>query len=92
MRKSILAAAAFTLAASGAAFAKEPVKMSEQKMDQVTAGALINVVAVDVIDVQNVLNNNKVAVAIPVNAAVAISVLGGDPTAIATQRPGRITQ
>jgi hypothetical protein len=92
MKKTVFALATFSLAASSA-FAKEPVRMTEQKMDQVTAGALVNVgiVAVDLVDITNVANNNKVAVAIPVNAAAAIGVLG---TAVsgAVQHPGRINQ
>jgi hypothetical protein len=89
MRKSLIAAAAIALAASAPAFAKKPVKMTEKQMDQVTAGALINAVLVDVVDV----NNNNVAVAIPVNAAVAIGVLTGAPVGAGSlQRPGRIVQ
>ena len=78
---------ALGLAASGASIAA-PVEMTDQQMDQVTAGALINVVAVDVVDV----NNNDVAVSIPVNAAVAIGVLGGALSGAAQGRPGRISQ
>lgn len=62
-----------------------PVPMSETQMDRVTAGGLIDVTVV------NVANNNQVAVAIPVNAAVAIAVLGG-AVAGAAQKPGNITQ
>jgi len=88
------------LAAAPAAFAdnggKQPEKkapkatqMSEAQLDNVSAGALLNVFLVDVVDIQN----NKVAVAIPVNAAVAASVLSGGPTgAVSLQQPGRITQ
>jgi len=85
------------LAASPAAFADndgkepekkaQPVQMSEAQLDNVTAGALINAVLVDVVDVRNV----DVDVAIPVNAAVAIDVLGGGAAAIARQ-PGRVFQ
>jgi len=84
MRKSLIAAATLALAASGTAFAKQPVKMTDQQMDQVTAGALINAVLVDVVDV----NNNDVQVAIPVNAAVAVGILGAAGAA-AVQQPGR---
>jgi hypothetical protein len=65
--------------------AKAPVEMTDAQMDNVTGGALINAVLVDVVDV----NNNNVQVAIPVNAAVAIGVLGGPVGAAALQRPGR---
>lgn len=86
MRRSLIAAATVALAASGTAFAK-PVKMTDQQMDGVTAGALVDVVLVDVVDV----NNNNIAVAVPVNAAVAVGVLGG-AVAGAAQRPGAILQ
>lgn len=93
---------AFTvaLAAAPAAFAEQQakgpdtkaapkaMKMSDAQLDNVTAGALINAVVVDVVDI----NNNNVAVAVPVNAAVAVNVLGGPTGAAALQQPGRITQ
>jgi hypothetical protein len=63
-----------------------PVELTDAELDAVTGGALINVVAVDVVDI----NNNDVDVAIPVNAAVAVAVLG-QAAAVATQ-PGRIRQ
>ena len=62
----------------------QPVQMSDAQMDSVAGGALINAVLVDVVDV----NNNDVQVAIPVNAAVAIGILGAAGSA-ALQRPGR---
>ena len=64
--------------------ASKPVPMTDAQMDQVTAGALINVALVDVVDVRDV----NVQVAIPVNAAVAVGVLGG-AVGTAVQRPGR---
>lgn len=87
------------LAAAPAAFAdngkqaevkKAPkaTKMSDAQLDKVSAGALINAFVVDVVDVQNV----DVAVAVPVNAAVAANVLGGPTGAAALQQPGRILQ
>jgi hypothetical protein len=87
------------LAASPAAFAdnggKQPekkapkaMKMSDAQLDKVAAGALINANVVDVVDVRNV----DVAVAIPVNAAVAANVLGGPTGAASLQQPGRILQ
>ena len=63
-----------------------PVELTDAELDAVAGGALINVVAVDVVDI----NNNDVDVAIPVNAAVAVAVLG-QAAAVATQ-PGRIRQ
>ena len=92
-------ALALGLAASPAAFAdnanKQPskkapkaVKMSEAQLDKVSAGALINAFVVDVVDVRNV----DVAVAIPVNAAVAANVFGGPTGAASLQQPGRILQ
>jgi len=101
MKLSTLSAIVLAAATSTTAFAADPVntaskagpvQMSEAQLDMVAAGALINVIAVDVVDVQNVLNNNKVAVQVPVNAAVAAGVLG-NAGAIAFQgQPGRIKQ
>jgi hypothetical protein len=51
----------------------QPVKMTDAQMDGV-AGGLIDVYVIDVAN--NVLNNNDVRVAIPINAAVAAGVLG----------------
>ena len=64
--------------------AQAPVEMTDAQMDNVTGGALINAILVDVVDV----NNNNVQVAIPVNAAVAIGILGAAGSA-ALQQPGR---
>ena len=85
MRRSLIAAAAVAFAATAPAFAKEPVKMTEQQMDQVTAG-LITVVAVDLVDI----NNNTVQAVVPVNAAAAVAVLG-DAVAVAAQN-SRVVQ
>jgi hypothetical protein len=61
-----------------------PTEMTDAEMDTVTAGALLTVIAFDVVDIEN----NKVAVQAAVNAAVG--VLGN---AVALQRsPARITQ
>lgn len=89
---AILAAA---LIASGSAFADQvsdkdklahtPVPLTEAQMDNVTGGALINAVVVDVVDVRNV------QVAVPVNAAVAVGILGAAGAA-ALQQPGRVQQ
>jgi hypothetical protein len=91
---AILAAA---LIASGSAFAGEvsdkdmsahtPVSLTEAQMDNVTGGALVNAILVDVVDV----NNNNVQLAVPVNAAVAAGILG-DAGAISVQHPGNLTQ
>ena len=99
MKHMTAVACALALAAAPAAFADQPkapdmkaapkaTKMSDAQLDRVTGGALINAVVVDVVDI----NNNKVAVAVPVNAAVAVNVLGGPTGAAALQQPGRITQ
>ena len=65
---------------------KRPVAMSDSQLERVSAGALINAVLVDVVDVRDV------QVAIPVNAAAAINVLGGPTGAAALQQPGRQRQ
>jgi hypothetical protein len=72
MRRSLIAVATLALAASGTAFAKQPVKMTDQQMDQVTAGALANVVLVDLVDV----NKNNVQVVAPIGVTAAVGVLG----------------
>jgi hypothetical protein len=65
-----------------------PVELTDAELDCVAAGqALIDVTVVDVVDIED----NNVAVAIPVNAAAAIAVLGG-AGAVSVQRPGRIVQ
>jgi hypothetical protein len=91
MRSVIALLSAATFAAAGTAYAVSPppAQMSEAELDQTTAGALINVFAVDVVDV----NNNTVKVAIPVNAAVAAEILTSGSTANAfAAQPGRIKQ
>jgi hypothetical protein len=84
-----LTAAAIALATSGAAFAQKP--MTDAQMDQVTAGALINAVLVDVVDVNNNDIVKNVQVAVPVNSAVAVGILGAAGAA-ALQQPGRQMQ
>lgn len=69
----------------------QPVKMTDAQMDNVAGGALLTVVALDVVDVQNVANNLSIDVAVPVNAAVAANVLGSGALAVPTQT-GRIRQ
>lgn len=66
-----------------------PTPMSDEQLDAVTGG-LVDVIVVDVVDVNNVANRNQVQVAIPVNAAAAVAILGAS-AAEATQ-PGNITQ
>lgn len=82
-----VAAAALALAASGSALAEAPLPMSDAQMDNVVGGALVNAILVDVVDI----NNNKVQVAVPVNAGVAAGILG-NAGVIAVQRPGRQMQ
>lgn len=45
-----------------------PTEMTDAEMDGVTAGALLTVIAVDTVDI----NNNKVGVQAAVNAAIAV--------------------
>ena len=95
MKKASTLAVALGLALSGAAYAGQetpqakasgPVQMTDAQMDNVVAGALLNLLVIDAVDI----NNNTVQVAVPVNAAVAAGVLG-TAGAVATQ-PGNITQ
>ena len=88
-------AVALGLAVSGLAYAGPepsqskatgPVQMTDAQMDNVVAGALVNLLVIDAVDV----NNNNVQVAVPVNAAVAVGILGAG-AAGATQL-GNITQ
>jgi hypothetical protein len=39
----------------------EPVKMTDQQLDEVTAGALVNVIAFDVVDIRHVVEDVNVA-------------------------------
>ena len=94
MNKFVTLLVAAGLTVGGSAYAqpdstetKRPtsrVEMSDSQLDNVVGGALINAVLVDVVDV----NNNNVQVAIPVNAAVAVGILGAAGAA-ALQQPGR---
>lgn len=79
---SITLAALLATVGSGAFAAPEvdaslppPTEMSDAQMDKVAAGIanFNNLVAVDV---NNVLSNNDVQVAVPVNAAVAVGAVG----------------
>ena len=95
MRKLSVLASILAFAASGAfaqqqveadrAPVQKPVPMTEAQMDKVTAGALLDVALVDVVDIGDV----NVQVAIPVNASVAVAVLGG-ALSTALQAPGRV--
>jgi hypothetical protein len=58
------------------------VELNDAELDAVAAGALLNLLLLDVVDV------GDVNVAVPVNAAVAAGVLG-IAGAAAGQRPGR---
>ena len=84
MKTVIVSALVLGLTAS-ASFADEPMKLTAGQMDPVKGG-LVTVVAFDVVDV----NNNDVDVAIPLNAAAAIAILG-KADADATQL-GRVRQ
>jgi len=94
--KALVFAVALTGFASAAMAAepvkttKAPVKLTEAQMDNVTAGALLNVVAIDVLDV----NNNQVQVAVPVTAAVTaqVGILSQQIGSAAAGQTGRIGQ
>ena len=58
---------------------------TDEQMDKVAGGALVNVIAFDVVDVER----NQVAVAIPVKAGVNVALLGTAVGGVANQRPGR---
>ena len=49
---------------------KQPVKMTEQQLDNVAGGQLIEVIAIDVVDVRT--DRTLQNINIPVNAAVAV--------------------
>jgi hypothetical protein len=71
----------------------QPVQMTDAQMDNV-AGGLITVVAIDVVDVQNVANNLSVDVAIPANvgANVVLAILGAAAGGVVPTQVGRIRQ
>lgn len=70
-------------------------EMSDAQMDRVAAG-IANFNNLVALDVSNVLNNNDVQVAVPVNAAVAVGAVGilSRQTGILTDAsaPGRLNQ
>lgn len=72
-----------------------PQEMSDAQMDRVAAG-IANFGNLVALDVNNVLNNNDVQVAVPVNAAVAVGAVGilSRQTGILTDAtsPGRVVQ
>ena len=82
-------------AAAAPAVMKAPQEMSDAQMDRVAAG-IANFGNLVAIDVNNVLNNNDVQVAVPVNAAVAVGAVGilSRQTGILTEAtaPGRLNQ
>lgn len=66
-----------------------PVELTDAELDVVGAGALIDVVAVDLVDINNNNVLNNVTVNLPVAAAVA--VLGAAAAGNAFQgSPGRV--
>jgi hypothetical protein len=84
---------ALGLALAGSSALAKPTQMTEAQMDKV-AGGLITVVAIDVVDVQNVANNLSVDVAIPANvgANVVLAVLGAAAGSVVPTQTGRIRQ
>ncbi len=72
-----------------------PQEMSDAQMDRVAAG-IANFGNLVALDVSNVLNNNDVQVAVPVNAAVAVGAVGilSRQAGILTEAtaPGRLNQ
>lgn len=86
---------ASTMAASMVTKVAAPQEMSDAQMDRVAAG-IANFGNLVAIDVNNVLNNNDVQVAVPVNAAVAVGAVGilSRQTGILTDAtaPGRLNQ
>ena len=88
MKIAIVSAMVLGLAAP-AAFAGEPVTLTDTQMDIVKAGQACSVLScIQLKDTVDVNNNN---IAVPVNAAVAAGILGG-AGALAVQRPGRQRQ
>ena len=69
----------------------QPVQMTEAQLDNVAAGVAIAIF--DVVELENVLNNANIAVAVPVNVGANVGVLSGPQLASAGQRlVGRQTQ
>jgi len=66
-----------------------PVQLTEAELDTVAAGQQSGLVNVSVNDV---LSNNNVQVAAPINASVAANVLSVGSTATATSNQGNVTQ
>jgi len=75
--KTLLASVAILGLTASASFAGEPVELTEAQMDGVNAGALVNVVAVDVVDVET--GDILRTVFVPVNAQIAVlgNAVGG---------------
>ena len=87
MKRSSVLVFAFALSTAGPAALAKPVQMTDAQLDTVAAGQLVQVVVIDAVDINNVLNNLRLAV--PVNAAVAAGVLSSAPVgAVATQGVG----
>ncbi len=83
------------LAAAPTPDVRSPQPMSDAQMDQVAAG-IANFNNLVAIDVNDVITNNDVQVAVPVNAAVAVGAVGilSRQTGILTgaAAPGRMGQ
>ncbi len=77
---------ASALAAGAVVTTGAPQEMSDAQMDRVAAG-IANFGNLVAIDVNDVLNNNDVQVAVPVNAAVAVGAVG-----ILSRQPGILTE
>ena len=67
---------------------REMVELTDAELDAVAAGQLIGIAVVDAVDIED----NEVAVAVPVNASVAAGVLGNAASGALQTRPGRIRQ
>jgi hypothetical protein len=89
MKIAIVSAMVLGLAAP-AAFADEPVTLTDTQMDIVKAGATCSVLSC--ITLSDTVDVNKNNISVPVNAAVAANILGGGALANANQRPGNQRQ
>lgn len=79
MKKTALSVVGMVLAGMSSVCLAAPVEMTENQMDQVSAGALVNIALVDLVDVNTaVANATNVAVlsAGTVQQAVAANSLG----------------
>jgi sulfate adenylyltransferase subunit 1 (EFTu-like GTPase family) len=67
---------------------QKPVAMSDAQLEKVAAGALVDIVVVDAVDV----NRNQVIVAVPANVNAAIAILGEVAQTSTQTQAGRIGQ